>query len=60
MAWVINLTVGQAIYEGYRERDNARLYQDGNRNYPTDSDIQYFLYKHHSFLSTQQTNNLVY
>jgi hypothetical protein len=21
-AWVMNLTVGQAIYEGYRERDN--------------------------------------
>ncbi len=31
-AWVINLTVGQAIYEGYRERDNPWLYQDGDRN----------------------------
>ncbi len=32
-AWVINLTIGQVIYEGKR-KDNLAPYQDGNMAYP--------------------------
>jgi len=45
-AWVIILTV--SYYDGNREMDNPRLYQVGNRNYPTDLDGQYFLYERYN------------
>ncbi len=40
-----------SYYDGNRERDNPRLYQDGNRNYPTDLDGQYFPYERYNFSS---------
>ncbi len=46
-----NLDCQSSYYDGNRDRDNPRLYQDGNINYHTDLDGQYFLYERYNFSS---------
>ncbi len=56
VAWVINLTFGQVIYERWRNV-NPGPYQDGNKAYP--KNFWWLIFSRcHIFLSSQQTSDI--